>query len=175
MGCVLPLSYANHTFSVAISSTGFLLQSTVSFLFPSVWASSASNVNFKWTMIHIPDGWTSKSIWWIFWWRVIYNFCLRSMVKLSMLRTLYQDFKVSTDVPWLHWPMQVDTFCLSLFKCGIRGFDFWYLWMSLFRTGGLLNVFFHSKFVCSFKIQDETVQDGSVSNLKQNPWRRSKK
>ena len=61
--------------------------------------------------------------------------------SLSMLRTLYQDFKVSTDVPWLHWPMQVDTFCLSLFKCGIRGFDFWYLWMSLFGTGGLSNVF----------------------------------
>lgn len=148
--CIANNTYANHTFSVAISSTGFLLQSTVSFLFPSVWASSASNVNFKWTMIHIPDGWTSKSIWWIFWWRVIYNFCLRSMVKLPWLdrinplclihrSSLPEDiaFDAKDSLPRLQslhrctlaalTDTSTDTFCLSLFKCGIRGFDFWYL------------------------------------------------
>ena len=164
MACVLPLSYANHTFSVAISSTGFLLQSTVSFLFPSVWASSASNVNFKWTMIHIPDGWISQSIWWIYCWRVIHNFCLRSMVQLRWLdrinplclihrSSLPEDiaFDAKDSLPRLQslhrctlaalTDTSTDTFCLSLFKCGIRGFDFWYLWMSLFGTGGLSNVF----------------------------------
>ena len=164
MACVLPLSYANHTFSVAISSTGFLLQSTVSFLFPSVWASSASNVNFKWTMIHIPDGWISQSIWWIYCWRVIHTFAwevwcnyadwtgstlyvwstgpVYQKTSLSMPRTLYQDFKVSTDVPWLHWPIQVQIpfVCLYL-SVGFGDSIFWYLWMSLFGTGGLSNVF----------------------------------
>ena len=70
--------------------------------------------------------------------------------SLSMLRTLYQDFKVSTDVPWLNWPIQVDIVFLVFIRVWDSGI---LIFLSIFHTflsvffffselGGLSNVFF---------------------------------
>ncbi len=98
------------------------------------------------TMVDYAD-WTGSTIY--FW----FTGPVDKKTSRSMLRTLYQDFKVSTDVPWLHWPIQVDFWCFwSSFECGIWGFYFYLFlilfYMFFFGTGWVVKCFFHSKIGC---------------------------